>query len=89
MINGSAWLMRSLAAISTRLPLRMNEAEFICDMIAPRGDQENLKPRGLFAHSSAAVVFPWISNFLLGGAREPRDTALGLPICRNMGTMGQ
>ena len=31
----------------------MKDAEFICDMIAPRGDQENLKPRGLFAHSSA------------------------------------
>ena len=51
--RGSAWLIRSLAAMSTCLPLRMNEAEFICDMIAPRGDQENLKERGLFAHSSA------------------------------------
>ncbi len=53
MNSGSAWLIRSLAAMSTCLPLRMNEAEFIWDMIAPRGDQENLKPRGLFEHSRA------------------------------------
>ena len=27
--SGSAWLIRSFAAMSTCLPLRMNEAEFI------------------------------------------------------------
>ncbi len=32
-----AVLMRSLAATSTRFPLNMNETEFICDIMAPRG----------------------------------------------------
>ena len=53
MKSSSAWLIRSLAVMLTCLPSRMNEAEFICDMIAPRGDHENLKPRELLAHSSA------------------------------------
>ena len=43
----------SSAAMSTCLPSRSNEAEFIEDMIAPRGDHEYLNPRGLHARSSA------------------------------------